>query len=238
MERKKSQTLSRRLAGAAVRAAAGVLLLAVASVLILRFVPPPTSAFMAARSLQGWVDPRARKAVDYQWVAWEDISPWMGLAAVAAEDQKFPYHLGFDFEAIAEAIDDLEEGGPVRGASTISQQVAKNLFLWQGKSFARKGLEAGVTVLIELMWPKRRILEIYLNIAEFGEGIYGVKTASKRFFGKTAAQLTRHEAALLAAVLPNPARFKAAAPSTYVKLRTLKIEKQMSNLGPSYLKDI
>ena len=162
----------------------------------------------------------------------------MALAVVAAEDQKFPGHFGFDFGAIADALEEGEKGRRLRGASTISQQVAKNLFLWEGRSFLRKGLEAYFTVLMEAMWTKRRILEIYLNIAEFGDGIYGIKAAAKKVFGKPPSEITMREAAILAAVLPNPIRLKAAAPSAYVKGRARKIEKQMRNLGSSYLKEI
>jgi monofunctional biosynthetic peptidoglycan transglycosylase len=162
----------------------------------------------------------------------------MALAAVAAEDQKFPGHFGFDFEAMAEALEEIEEGGRFRGASTISQQVAKNLFLWKGKSFIRKGLEAYFTILIELSWSKRRILEVYLNLAEFGDGIYGVKAAAQRFFGKPPSALTKKQAALLAAVLPNPVKFQVSDPSESVKRKALKIEKQMSNLGKSFLDNI
>ena len=131
-----------------------------------------------------------------------------------------------------------EKGGSLRGASTISQQVAKNLFLWQGRSFIRKGLEAYFTVMLEILWPKRRILEVYLNIAEFGDGIYGVEAAAKRFFNKPPSRLTERESALLSAVLPNPIRLKVAEPSAYVTRRAQRIERQMRNLGSSYLKDI
>ena len=144
----------------------------------------------------------------------------------------------FPLESMADALEDIEEGQRFRGASTISQQVAKNLFLWNGKSFIRKGVEAYFTVLAELLWPKQRILEVYVNIAEFGDGIYGVKAAARKFFGKSPSKLTREEAARLAAVLPNPHRLKAGAPSAYVKRRTAAIEKQMQNLGESYLKDV
>jgi len=162
----------------------------------------------------------------------------MALAAVAAEDQKFPEHFGFDFKSMVEALKEREDGGSLRGASTITQQVAKNLFLWKGRNFIRKGLEAYFTVLIEVLWPKRRILEVYLNVAEFGDGIYGVEAASKKFFHKPPSRLTRRESALLAAVLPNPIRLKAAVPSAYVIQRAQRIERQMRNLGSSYLKGI
>ncbi len=234
----RSDRIINRVAGQAVWLIFGFFLISLAAVVLLRFVPPVYSAFMAARYCNGLFVSHSRTEIAYHWADWEAISPRMALAAVAAEDQKFPKHFGFDFESITEALAEIEEGGRFRGASTISQQVAKNLFLWKGKSFIRKGLEAYFTVLMELLWPKRRILEVYLNIVEFGDGIYGVEVAAKKFFGKPPSRLTKKESALLAAVLPNPIRLMAAAPSAYVKLRTLKIEKQMENLGQSYLKDI
>jgi monofunctional biosynthetic peptidoglycan transglycosylase len=158
---------------------------------------------------------------------------------VASEDQKFPEHWGFDVEAIEKAYQLNQHSHRVRGASTISQQVAKNLFLWSGRSYFRKGLEAYFTVLIEGCWPKRRILEIYLNIAEFGSGTYGAEAAAQRFFHKSAARLTRSDAAVLAAVLPNPQRFSAAAPSRYIQQRRDWILQQMQALGgPEMLDEI
>jgi monofunctional biosynthetic peptidoglycan transglycosylase len=228
----------KRIFGRAVWLMFGLFFTSLAAVLVLRFVPPVCSAFMVEKYCNGLIASRGQTSIAYHWADWEEISQRVALAAVAAEDQKFPKHFGFDFESIAEALEDIEDGGRFRGASTISQQVAKNLFLWKGKSFIRKGLEAYFTVLMELLWPKRRILEVYLNVAEFGDGIYGVEAAAKKFFGKPPSELTRKESALLAAVLPNPIKLKVAAPSAYVKLRTLKIEKQMGNLGQSYLKDI
>ena len=158
---------------------------------------------------------------------------------VASEDQKFPEHSGFDVEAIEKAYALNQHNHKVRGASTISQQVAKNLFLWPGRSYFRKGLEACFTVLIERLWPKRRILEIYLNVAEFGVGTYGAEAAAERFFHKPAARLTRADAAVLAAVLPNPEHFSAAAPSRYVQQRREWILGQMQALGgPEMLQEI
>lgn len=234
----KRRSLRRRLLFAFAKTAVGLVVLSVLAVLLLRFVPPVTSAFMVTRYAEGVFGGHAYTAIDYRWVNWKKISLQMPLAAVAAEDQKFPDHFGFDFEAMADAFEDMEDGGRVRGASTISQQVAKNLFLWKGKSFFRKGIEAGFTVLIETLWPKERILEVYLNIAEFGDGVYGVEAAAQRYFGKAAAKLSSREAARLAAVLPNPKRFKAAAPSAYGERRTARIERQMRNLGPSYLREV
>ena len=168
---------------------------------------------------------------EHQWVSWDHLPKSAALAVIAAEDQNFASHHGFDFQSIEKAIDAHERGKRLRGASTISQQTAKNLFLLSGRSFIRKGLEAYFTVLIEFMWPKRRILEVYLNIIELGDGIYGVEAASRRYFGKPAAKLTEQEAALLAAVLPNPIRFKAGRPSSYINERRDWILGQMSNLG-------
>ncbi len=172
-----------------------------------------------------------KATVHYDWVPMALISPNMALAAMASEDQRFPEHYGFDFAAIQDALDDQDEGKPLRGASTISQQVAKNLFLWRGRSFIRKGLEAWFTVLLELLWPKERILEIYLNIAEFGDTTFGVEAAAQRFFNKPASRLRADEAARLAAVLPNPLRYRADQPSAYVFKRQRWIERQMQQLG-------
>ena len=200
-------------------------------VLLFRFVHPPTSAFMIRERVLSLTEKSNRPAVQFQWVGWDSISPNLPLAVVAAEDQKFPHHHGFDLESIEAAMKTNQKGGRTRGASTISQQVAKNLFLWPGKSYFRKGLEAGFTVLIELLWPKKRILEVYVNVAEFGEGIYGARAASAAFFGKTPDRLSAREAALLAAVLPSPKRMKAHRPSPYVQGRADWIEQQMAQLG-------
>ncbi|HET7854731.1 MAG TPA: monofunctional biosynthetic peptidoglycan transglycosylase, partial [Candidatus Methylomirabilis sp.] len=154
------------------------LVFTIVPVLALRWVAPPTSAFMLRRSITNLVS-RQSVPTRYRWTGWAQISPSMRVAVVAAEDQKFPRHWGFDFESIAEAIEDHGPRRRARGASTITQQVARNLFLWPGRSYVRKGLEAYFTALLELFWPKRRILEVYLNIAEFGDGTYGVDAASK-----------------------------------------------------------
>ncbi len=206
-----------------------------ALVLFLRFLPPPTSAFMLTRQVERLLDSTPGPAVMYKWTSREAIPRHMALAVVAAEDQNFPRHFGFDVDAIARAMEHNDKGRTVRGASTISQQVAKNLFLWSGRSFVRKGLEAGLTVLIELMWSKQRILEVYLNIAEFGDGTYGVGAAAKRFYGKSPTQLTTHEAALLASVLPSPRKFSAQRPSSYLRQRAQWVQAQMKQLGPSHI---
>lgn len=206
-------------------AALGVPLIAV---LALRWVPPPTTAFMvrsAHAHAAGWV------GAGYRWTPWEDIAPHAALAVIASEDQRFPHHRGFDVDAIRSALEEARQGERLRGASTISQQTAKNLFLWPGRSFVRKGLEAWLTVLVELCWSKQRILEVYLNVAEFGDGLFGITAASERFFGKRPAELGPDEAARLAAVLPNPAWLRADDPSPRVRARASWIRGQMDVLG-------
>ncbi len=207
-------------------------------VLGLRWVAPPITSFMVQRQARAWWAGDRDWRLDHEWTDWEAISPWAALAIVAAEDQKFPEHHGFDLESIADAWAENREGRRVRGASTISQQVAKNLFLWSGRSYLRKGIEAVLTVLVELSLPKQRILEMYLNVAEFGDGIFGVGAASRAFFGKAPADLEPAEAALLAAVLPNPSSLHVNAPSAYVTDRRDWILDQMQKLGgPAYLAD-
>lgn len=217
------------------------LLLAVAAsvllVLVLRWLPPPTSAFMLAQRLDAVLRGDFAYSLAYDWEPLERVSPQAALAVIAAEDQLFPFHAGFDFAAIRKAVQHNATSARTRGASTISQQVAKNLFLWSGRDWLRKGLEAWFTLLIEALWPKARILEVYLNIAEFGRGTYGVQAAAQKFFGKDAARLTRREAATLAAVLPNPKRLRAERPSAYVQRRRDAIMGQMRALGgPAFLR--
>jgi monofunctional biosynthetic peptidoglycan transglycosylase len=187
----------------------------VALILPWRWIDPPTSSFMMqARLLED-------RRIYHQWQPLSRISPNLRMAAIAAEDQKFTTHFGFDFASIADALN--EKRGRRRGASTISQQVAKNLYLWNGRSYVRKAIEAYLTLWIELLWTKERILEVYLNVAEFGPGVYGASAASRRFFHKPADQLTPYESALLAAVLPNPKRMSVVRPSRYVRSRAAEI---------------
>jgi monofunctional biosynthetic peptidoglycan transglycosylase len=202
----------------------------VAGILLFSFLPVPFSAVMVERQLGAWFSGNFSYVAHSDWTSMDDISPWMPLAVMASEDQKFPTHWGFDVQAIQSVLDN-EEGGRIRGASTLSQQTAKNVFLWDGRSWVRKGLEAGLTVGIETVWTKRRILTVYLNVAEFGDGVFGVEEASQRYFHKPASRLTMSEAALLAAVLPNPIRFKADAPSGYIRQRQQWILRQMRQLG-------
>jgi monofunctional biosynthetic peptidoglycan transglycosylase len=173
------------------------------------------------------------KPINYRWVSSEHISADAFAAVIAAEDQQFFQHFGFDLQSIQASIEDYNEGGRLRGASTISQQVAKNLFLTPAKSFIRKGLEVWFTVLIELLWSKERIVEVYLNIAEFGDHVFGIEAASLNYFGVSAKHLNRSQAALLAATLPNPLRLKVTHPSNYLIKRQHWILRQMRNRGNS-----
>ena len=203
-----------------------------AGIILFAFLPVPFSAVMVERQVGAWLSGDFGYVAHSDWVAMDDIAPSMALAVMAAEDQKFPDHWGFDVAAIEKAISHNEKRPTrIRGASTLSQQTAKNLFLWDGRSWMRKGLEVGLTAGIELVWTKRRILTVYLNIVEFGDGIFGVEAAAQHFFHKPASRLTASEAALLAAVLPNPHRFKAGAPSGYVTQRQQWIMRQMRQLG-------
>ena len=208
-------------------------------VLFFKWIDPFTSSIMIQRKIGLLFSGKKDKSIKYKWYDYDDISKNVALAVVTEEDQNFPFHIGFVFEQINKAIKDRQEGKRLRGASTISQQVAKNLFLWEGKSFIRKGFEAYYTILIEFFWSKRRILEIYLNIAELGKQIFGVGKASEIYFKKHPSELTRSEAALLAAVLPNPKRYSVTNPSKYVRKRQEWILRQMKALGgAAYLKDL
>ncbi len=202
-------------------------------VAVLRWVPPPTTAFMLQKSIQARLSGLKDYKTRYHWTGWHNISPYAAQAVIAAEDQKFPLHWGFDPESIAEALQERLKGERIRGASTITQQVAKNLFLWPGKSFVRKAIEAYFTVLIETIWPKRRILEVYLNIAEFGRGVFGIAAASEVFYKKPPDRLTRTQSAMLAAALPNPRQLRIDRPSSYMQARAGWIMKQMTQLNPA-----
>jgi monofunctional biosynthetic peptidoglycan transglycosylase len=208
-----------------------VLLLAVLLpllLLVLRFVPPPTSAFML----------QSPYPVTQQWVSIDTLPAHVALAMVASEDQRFPEHFGVDFTAISDALEQAEEGDGLRGASTITQQTAKNLLLWPGRSLVRKGFEAGLAMSLELIWGKKRILEVYLNIAEFGKGIYGVEAASRHYFGKPASRLSVNEAARLAVLLPGPRTRDAGNLTPYLQQRVLWVEQQMQQLGAGYLQPV
>ncbi|HWP91848.1 MAG TPA: monofunctional biosynthetic peptidoglycan transglycosylase [Thermodesulfobacteriota bacterium] len=204
------------------------LLITLAWVLIYRFVNPPVTPLMVIRYFQSETPDRS---IHKTWKDYNDISENLALAVIAAEDQKFFEHNGFDIESILEAVEEKRNGKRPRGASTISQQVAKNVFLWPSRTWLRKGLESYFTFLVELLWDKKRILEVYLNVAEMGNGIYGAEAAAQAYFKKPAKKLSKNEAALIAAVLPNPRRMSPARPSAYVYERQRWILKQMSNLG-------
>lgn len=207
-------------------------------VFLLRWINPVTSSIMVQRQIES-IFSGDFDYIKYSWIDYDDCSPYLPIAFVAAEDQNFPQHFGFDVREIKKALKQYERGRRIRGASTISQQVAKNLFLWEGKSFVRKGIEAYFTVLIELLWDKKRILEVYMNIAEFGDMIFGVKMASLAYYKKLPAKVSPAQAALLAAVLPNPKRYSVVKPSGYVRGRQNWILKQMNSLGgPEYLKEL
>ncbi len=202
-------------------------LISIALVLLYRFVPVPYTITMFTRSLQ------SDTGINKKWVTYDEVSPFVPLAIIAAEDQKFPSHHGFDFDGMKDAFEANQNGGVIRGGSTISQQVAKNVFLWQHKSYIRKGLEVYYTALVELFWPKKRILEVYMNVAETGKNTFGVEEGAQRYFNKSAKDLSQSEAARLIQVLPSPQKY-----SSKYNNRTKHIVKQMNNLEIDYLKKI
>jgi len=224
----------RRIIGLLVKVSLGFLALSILAVVVLRFMAPPFSALMVERRIGSWFG-EGKYSSSYQWVGLEKIAPVMGAAVIASEDQNFPDHYGFDLAAIQRAMGHNERSSRTKGASTLTQQTAKNLFLWSSRSWLRKGVEAYFTVLLETLWGKRRILETYLNIVEFGDGIYGVEAAAQHYFRKPASRLNSEEAALLAAILPNPRRYKVKDPGPYVRERQQWILQQMDQLGGTSL---
>ena len=194
-------------------------------VVSLRWINPPTTAFMLQRH---WQDDAT---IEQQWMDLEAISPHLALSVIASEDQKFLHHWGFDVQAIQQVLSEHASGKSIRGASTISQQLAKNLFLWSGRSWFRKGLEAYFTAAIEVYLPKRRILELYLNVAELGDTIYGAEAAARHIYNIPARQLSRQQSALLAARLPAPKRYQINPPSAYMQQRAEWIRRQIKQLG-------
>lgn len=202
----------------------------IGAVILFRFVPVPVTPIMIIRAVnpQGTDTQKERERHwQHQWVSYDEISSWMPRAVVASEDGRFYEHHGFDFKEIQNAIDEGKAGKRQRGASTISQQTAKNVFLWPGHSWVRKGLEAYFTVLIELFWSKERIMEVYLNSIEMGAGIYGVEAASQHYFGCTAKELSKPRAALIALCLPSPLKRDPAHPSSYMRRRQRTIMRYM-----------
>lgn len=205
-------------------------IVSIVSVILFRWVPIPVTPLMLIRCVEQKIDGKDMK-LKKDWVSIDKIAPSLQLAVVCSEDQNFIKHNGFDFEAIEKAMDYNETHKKTRGASTISQQTAKNVFLWPGRSYIRKGFEVYFTFLIETIWSKERIMEVYLNVIEMGDGIYGAQAASKKFFNKDATYLSKSEAAAIAAVLPNPIRFNAGKPSSYIQGRKAWIMNQMSMWG-------
>lgn len=220
----------RRIVPLLLKVSLGFIALSLLLVIVLRFVSPPASALMVERRIGSWFR-EGSYSPKYRWVSLDKISPAMSAAVIASEDQNFPEHFGFDLPAIQRALGHNTKSTRTKGASTITQQTAKNLFLWSSRSWLRKGVEAYFTVLLETLWSKRRILETYLNIVEFGDGIYGVEAASQHYFRKPASRLNSEEAAILAAVLPNPRRYRVTNPGPHVSERQQWILQQMRQLG-------
>lgn len=228
----------RRLRRAVVYTLLGWFVITAGGVLVLRWLPPPTTSFILQNRFEAWRAGYGFYPYPYRWVAFEHIAPAMALAAVAAEDQNFRDHHGLDVSGIRRAMRDNQRRDRPRGASTITQQTAKNLFLWRDQTLARKAVELYFTGLLELLWPKGRILEVYLNVAQFGGSVFGVEAAAQTYFNTSAAQLTREQAALLAAVLPSPSMLHVDAPSDYLRQRQRWVLNQMSRLGPGYVEGL
>lgn len=220
----------KRILGFIGKAILTLFLLSVLMVIVYRFAPVPVTILQLSRCVEQFQEEKPIR-IKKDWVPLEDISNKLQLAVVCAEDQKFLNHNGFDIEAIEKAIEHNQKGKRVRGASTISQQTAKNVFLWQGRTWVRKGLEVYFTFLIELLWSKERIMEVYLNVIEMGDGVYGAEAASQEYFKKSASKLTNAEAALLASILPNPRKYSASNPGPYIRGRQSWTMGQMSHWG-------
>ncbi|MBI1179951.1 MAG: monofunctional biosynthetic peptidoglycan transglycosylase [Alphaproteobacteria bacterium] len=220
---KKKRGLGRRIVRLLAGIVLAVLLVPVALILVYRVVPPPVTPLMLIRSADGY-------GIRKQWTGLDRISPALQRAVIASEDAKFCEHNGFDWASLEDSVDDLEEGKRARGASTISMQTAKNLFLWPARSFVRKGAEAYITMWLELLWPKQRILEVYLNIIEWGKGIYGAQTAAETYFGIPAAGLNSRQAALMAVALPTPRKSNPGRPSSYLSSRAGVIQGRMGSV--------
>ncbi|KPQ26141.1 MAG: monofunctional biosynthetic peptidoglycan transglycosylase [Halomonas sp. HL-48] len=219
----------------------GVFLFVVVSlslVMLFRVVPPPGSMVMVERKVQSWVHSEPIQ-LQREWRSWSQLADSAKVAVMAAEDQRFPDHHGFDVVELRRALQASRDGGRLRGASTLSQQTAKNVFLWTGRSWVRKGLEAWFTLLIELIWGKQRILEVYLNVAEWDTGVFGLEAAAQHYFGVSAGALNERQASLLAAILPSPLTRSASLPGPEVEQRSVWIRQQMRNLGGAdYLQQI
>lgn len=208
------------------------LILSVGLTLVYRFVPVPVTPLMVIRLVEQMFDSEKKVRLSKDWVPMSEISKNAPQAVYASEDQKFLDHNGFDFEAMQKAWEGNKKGKRIKGASTITQQTVKNVFLWPDRSYIRKGLEAYFTVLVEILWPKERIMEVYLNVIEMGPGIYGIEAAAQNYYNKPAVKLNRSEAAMIAAVLPNPIRWNPKKPTPYILGRQAWILRQMNNLAP------
>lgn len=206
------------------------LVLSIGTTLLYKWLPVPVTPLMLIRCVEQKADGKSM-VLKHDWVSLEEISPKLQLAVVCSEDQNYLNHFGFDFKAIEKAMESNAEGKKIRGASTISQQTAKNVFLWPGRSYIRKGFEVYFTLLIEVFWSKERIMEVYLNSIEMGKGIYGAEAAAKYWFKKSASKLSKDESAAIAAILPNPLKYVANPPSSYIVKRKEWIKKQMSFWG-------
>lgn len=204
--------------------------LSIVSVIIFKWIPIPFTPLMVTRIIEFKLD-GGDAIYSHKWVPLEEISPNLQKAVIASEDGNFLKHSGFDFKAMQKAFKNNSKGKRLKGGSTISQQTAKNVFLWQGRSYIRKGLEAYFTVLIELIWGKERIMEVYLNSIEMGNGVYGAQEAARTWYRKTAINLTAREAAGIAAILPNPRKFKASNSSPYIERRKDNIMRNMRHIG-------
>ena len=225
MTRKHKTSFCRTLVRDCITLIAGWVAFSFVQVIGVKWINPPMTPTMAYSWVRG-------DRVRFEWRPLSQISPFLQQAVLASEDQNFFHHHGFDWQQIEQAIETHGEGHRLRGASTITMQVARNLYLWQGRSWLRKGLEAYYTMLIEFLWPKERILEVYLNVAEIGRGIFGAEAAALHFFGHPSSHLSKSEAALLAAVLPNPRRWSPAHPTPYVRRRQAQILLQMEQFEP------
>jgi monofunctional biosynthetic peptidoglycan transglycosylase len=199
-------------------------------VVLFKFVPVPFTPLMTIRAIENKIDGK-EMICSHDWVPLKDISVNLQKAVIASEDATFLEHNGFDFNAIEKAMKSNEKGKKLKGGSTISQQTAKNVFLWQGRSYFRKGLEVYFTVLIELVWGKERIMEVYLNSIEMGDGVYGAQAASQYWYRKDASNLTKEEAAGIAAILPNPRKFKATNSTSYIEARKYRIKSRIDKMG-------
>lgn len=239
IEPQKRKSLLKRVAKLIAAALIAFVYLSFLSVLLLKWFHPPTTAFMLQRQFEIYWNEDKDLKINYEWADWEEISPYVKVAAITSEDQRFAEHWGLDLDAIEKAIDEHQRGESLRGASTITQQTAKNLFLWPGQSFLRKGIEAYLSLLMEGLLSKKRILEIYLNIAEFGNGVYGVKAASEIYFNARPANLNMIQSALMVTALPSPRRYNLADPSPYMIDRRNWILQYMFYLGNTdYLKKL